>query len=378
MKHITIMIVMVLLSLSIFSTNVPAVYGANTTLTVNNELYSQLESITPIYGSEDYQYIDVTNNGPNSATNVVVTKTVSPAFNVIEWWVSWNNSNTYIRNDPSFNPTTGNWTIGNLAVGKTAYLDLRMLLSRTGSLTNNVTARADNADPVSKAFTINVPTSPSNVDLELTNSFVNTSPTPNSLNTLTITVTRPILTNPTGIIMNDGMPRNLEINSWRVRSQTFFGGWGSWSTEPGSYDPWTGIWNVTLVNLGNMAQQLEIIFYTPSTPGTTQVISTVYGNQNDTNLANNYQTASFTVPATLNLLSSSQTRTFSAAPSTSPTVGSIQNGASVSNLNTPNQNSNSANTGTNANGILSEILITLTNILNSLLSTASSLIQAIP
>ena len=37
---------------------------------------------------EDYQYIDVTNNGPNSATNVVVTKTVSPAFNVIEWWVS--------------------------------------------------------------------------------------------------------------------------------------------------------------------------------------------------------------------------------------------------------------------------------------------------
>lgn len=364
------MVVMVVLSLSIFSTSVSAVYGADTTLTVNNDLYSQLEEITPIYGSEDYQYIDVKNNGPNNATNVVVTKTVSPAFNVIEWWVSWDNSNTYIRNDPSFNPTTGNWTIGNLAVGKTAYLDLRMLLSRTGTFTNNVTARADNADTVSEAFTINVPTSPGDVNLELTNSFGNTSPTPGSLNTLTITVSRPYFTSPTGIIMNDGMPRELEITSWRVRTQNWISGWGSWSTRPGSYDPWTGIWNVSLSIFENLAQQLEITFRTPTTPGTTQVISTVYGNQNDTNLANNYRTASFTVPATFNLLSSSQTRTFSAAPLTSPTVESIEKGASVSNLNTQNQNSNSANTGTNDNGILSKILTAITKVLNSLLRTA--------
>ena len=349
-------------------------------LTVSNNVYNK----TPLYGAENYQYIAVKNTGSDPANNVKVTNTVSSAFNVIEWWVSWDNQATYIKNDSSYNPATGIWTIGDLASGKKVYLDIRMLTSSTSSTTSTATATASNANTVSKSFTVTPTTSSTTNNLALTSAFGSTTPSPGSSNTLTITVSKALFSTANGIIMNDGMPAGLNIASWRVRTQSWFLGysWGSWTSNPTSYIPWTGIWQVTLDGLFNTAQQLEITFTTPTTAGTTQVISTVYGNQRDTNLANNYQAAYFTVPSTLKALSLSPVSAFSATEFDSETTtGSSSNSGLTSNsnsgsginVNLPSLNNLFANNGSQTTGI-AEILSSLLNILLGSVSATISTI----
>lgn len=379
MKKLTILLIF-LLTITTCSTTVFA--AAN--LTVSNSVYNS----TPLYGAENYQYTAVKNTGSDAATNVQVTNTYSPSkYNTIEWWVSWDNQATYIKNDSSYNPTTGIWTIGDLASGKKVYLDIRFLTNSTGTTTSTATATATNANTVSKSFTVTPTTSSTTNNLALTSVFGSTTPSAGSSNTLTITVSRDLFTTATGVILNDGLPAGLNIASWRVRSQTWFLGysWGSWTSNPTSYDPWTGIWQFTLETL-NTAQQLEITFTTPTTAGTTQVISTVYGNQRDTNLANNYNAAYFTVPSTLRALSLSTLSAFSTTELGSDTsTGSSSNTGSTinsdsgsgtsgsgSSINLPTTNSLLGNNGSQTTGI-AEIL---SNLLNILLSTVSSAISS--
>lgn len=374
MKFISSVLLIFIITLSIFSGSVFA--AANLTLT--NKIYNS----TPIYGAENYQYITITNNGPDAATNVVVN--VPRSFNTIEWWTSNDNQVSYIKNNTSFTPATGVWNIGNLASGKSLFLDIRMLINRTGSVTNTATATADNANTVTSAWTINTPASPTpNINLGLTSSFNYTNPSPGSANTLKITVTIPNwFTSATGIVVNDGMPTDITITGWRVYDGS------SWTTSDSSYSSWTGIWNVgDIFSWFGESRQLEINFLTPSTAGTTQVISTVYGAQNDPNLTNNYAAAYFTVPVSLNAFSVSgqlpQARTLTAtqsdSSSTQPDVTSASQLAGTSlnvlpALNIVNtQNLKGYFTGTSPqNTGLSGIL---SNLLNTLLSTASSMLN---
>lgn len=382
MKKLATVLSIIILTITLCSTSVFAAPN----IVVNNTVYNQ----TPLYGAENYQYVTVQNTGSSAASNVNVTNTVSSAFNVIEWWVSWDNQATYIKNDSSYNPTTGKWTIGNLNSGQSVFLDIRMLISSQSSTTSTATATATGVTPVSKSFTVTPTTSSSTADLELTSEFGSTNPSPGSSNTLTITVSRPYLTTANGIIVNDGMPTNLDITSWRVRSQNWLTGWGSWTNSPTSYDWWTGIWQVTLNLWSDVAQQLEITYTTPTTAGTTQVISTVYGNQRDTDLTNNYNAAYFTVTSALNTLSLSQFSAFSATELDSGTSGlSTTSGSTGSGLNAAT-GSGTLGSGTSGSGISTNIPNSLfsnagsettgitdimSNILNILLSTVSALLS---
>ncbi|MFJ9161732.1 hypothetical protein ACIRPS_33600 [Streptomyces griseoviridis] len=81
--------------------------------------------------------IAVHNAGPNAATGVTVADRLPAGL-------------TFLSADGSpgrYDPATGQWTVGNLAVGATADLVLRAKATATGRVTNTATASANEKDP---------------------------------------------------------------------------------------------------------------------------------------------------------------------------------------------------------------------------------------
>ncbi|MEU6014334.1 isopeptide-forming domain-containing fimbrial protein [Streptomyces sp. NPDC047515] len=79
----------------------------------------------------------VRNTGPNQATGVTVTDLLPDGL-------------TFLSATPSpgtYDPTTGQWTVGDLADGATATLTLRAKATASGRITNAATATADEKDP---------------------------------------------------------------------------------------------------------------------------------------------------------------------------------------------------------------------------------------
>ncbi|MFJ2818590.1 isopeptide-forming domain-containing fimbrial protein [Streptomyces sp. NPDC087294] len=81
--------------------------------------------------------VTVGNTGPNAATGVVVTDPLPEGL-------------TFLSADPStgaYDPATGRWTVGGLAVGATAHLTLRAKATKTGPVTNTATVTGNERDP---------------------------------------------------------------------------------------------------------------------------------------------------------------------------------------------------------------------------------------
>jgi len=80
----------------------------------------------------------VTNNGPDTATNVVISDIMGSDLSFVdEWWVKWDINDWYWNlNDVSFDPATMTWTIPSLLAGQTAVLDIMTNLTSTGTLHN--------------------------------------------------------------------------------------------------------------------------------------------------------------------------------------------------------------------------------------------------
>ncbi|HKB01519.1 MAG TPA: DUF11 domain-containing protein, partial [Gemmataceae bacterium] len=83
--------------------------------------------------------IDVTNIGPDAATNVVVTDRL-PSGLVFR--------GVRLITQGTFDPVTKQWSVGTLAAGATARLRIAVRVSRAGSITNVATATLDQFDPV--------------------------------------------------------------------------------------------------------------------------------------------------------------------------------------------------------------------------------------
>ncbi|MEE1742409.1 hypothetical protein PUR49_38685 [Streptomyces sp. BE147] len=92
--------------------------------------------------------IAVRNTGPNRATGVTVTDELHDDL-------------TFLSARPSpgtYDPVTGQWTVGDLAVGATATLVLRAKATASGQITNTatVTAREKDPDPTDNADSVTI------------------------------------------------------------------------------------------------------------------------------------------------------------------------------------------------------------------------------
>lgn len=95
-----------------------------------------INNSNPNFGELVKWSIIVSNNGPNSATGVIVSDLLP---NSVEY-VSFNSSRGV------YNPVSGLWDIGNLGVGEELQLDIISKIIKTGNITNFVKVEANEKD----------------------------------------------------------------------------------------------------------------------------------------------------------------------------------------------------------------------------------------
>ena len=117
--------------------------------------------------------ITATNNGPNTATNVIVTDKLPTGLTYYQ--ISLDGGNTWITSSPSYNTTTGAWNIGTFqTTDQPKILMIKAIITGTGTIKNTVTKtqteldwNADNNEQTT-IYTISG-TYTSTVDLAVTN-----------------------------------------------------------------------------------------------------------------------------------------------------------------------------------------------------------------
>jgi uncharacterized repeat protein (TIGR01451 family) len=211
---------------------------------------------SPNVGQQFNYIINVTNNGPDTATGVIVTDVIPSGLTY----------NSYTASPgTTYNSTTGIWNIGTLTNGNTAVLNLFITptaSSANSTITNTATKTAQNeydpTTPDTYKVSIFVPIS---ADVQLNKTTSNATPNVGQKYNYTVTATNNGPDTATGVVVTDVIPSGLTYNSYTV--------------SQGTYNSTTGIWNIgTLLNGANATLKLYV---TPS--------STVDG-KNVTNVAN--------------------------------------------------------------------------------------------
>lgn len=99
----------------------------------------QVSNATPVIGDEDVYTVTAHDNGPLAATGVAVTDVLPNGLVYVSGTAS----------QGSYDPASGVWTVGSLAVGATATLHITVRLAATGVISNTATKSGETqTDPV--------------------------------------------------------------------------------------------------------------------------------------------------------------------------------------------------------------------------------------
>jgi uncharacterized repeat protein (TIGR01451 family) len=102
---------------------------------IDLELDKSVDDQMPDEGSDITFTLSLTNQGPSDATGVVVTDQLPAGF-------------TFVSTTGSYNSATGEWTVGNLAVGQTVTLDITVTVNEDGPYVNLAEVTAANEDDI--------------------------------------------------------------------------------------------------------------------------------------------------------------------------------------------------------------------------------------
>ncbi|RKY75276.1 hypothetical protein DRQ07_12130, partial [candidate division KSB1 bacterium] len=252
--------------------------------TVNNSSPNLNENVTFT--------ITVTNDGPDNTANVTVK-------DILPGGLGYQSDNS----GGSYNSTTGIWTVGNLASGASASIQITAKVNATGSITNTAQVNAsDLYDPDSTpgnnisseddqdSETITVPRI---IDLSLQKTVDNATPNIQDNVVFTITVTNDGPDNASGIEVKDVLPSGLAYVS---------------DNSGGAYNSSTGIWTVgSLASSSNTSIQITARVTGTGTIENTAQVQSCYDNDTDSTPGNNVpseddqDSASITVPASADL-----------------------------------------------------------------------------
>jgi len=204
--------------------------------------------------------LNITNNGPSNATNVVVR-------DILPDGLIWLEDNT----NGDYNPKTGTLTIDFLEVGEIYIVTIKTQINKTGEIVNNVNVTADEYD---YNITNNHDQSKINVDsaadLAVVKTVNVTTVNMGDFVKWTITVTNNGPDVATRVIANDLLPKSLIWDS---------------DDSNGKYNHETGVWNIGTLNNGKSAT-LHITCKVNAT-GTIENEVSVSGQQYDWNKSNN-------------------------------------------------------------------------------------------
>ncbi len=239
-------------------------------LPIDLSLAKTVNNSTPALGSNVTFTITVSNAaGYSPATGVTASDVLPAGLTLVSATASAGTS---------YNSATGLWSIGNLASGATANLKITATASVVGTTTNtaHVTA-ADEPDigtvlqgsaSVTPVLPPPIETPPSVIDLSLTKTVDNPTPTVGTNVTFTITLSNAVgFATATGVTVNDLLPIGLTFVSATPAAGT-------------TYNSGTGLWNVGTLASG--ASTTLLITARVTTPGVkTNVVDVTGADEED-------------------------------------------------------------------------------------------------
>jgi trimeric autotransporter adhesin len=216
------------------------------TTTVPVVLSKTASNLAPNVGQQFNYIITATNNGPGTATGVVVTDKLPAGLTF----------NGFTASQGTYNSATGIWNVGTLVEGASAILHLFVTpaVSAAGTTVTNTattTGQTLNAVVIVPATTI--------VNVVLTKTASTTTPRVGHQFHYTITATNNGPGTATGIQVTDKLPAGLTFNGF--------------TASQGTYNSVTGIWNIgTILNGASATLRL---FVTPTTAVVGQTLTNV-------------------------------------------------------------------------------------------------------
>jgi uncharacterized repeat protein (TIGR01451 family) len=210
--------------------------------------------------------IQAKNNGPDNATGVVVTDILPSGYQYVS------------SSSGSYNPGTGQWSIGNLSNSATTTLEITAKVLATGNYTNTASIYSNQGDSNTANNSDSASITPVFPDLEVAKIVDNALPNAGSNVVFTITAENLGPADATGVIVTDVLPDGYAY----VSSNTL----------QGSYNSTTGKW--TIGNLNNAGSvSLDITAKVLAT-GAYNNTATIEGQETDPVSENNTATVNVT------------------------------------------------------------------------------------
>ena len=212
-----------------------ATSNGNNNLTVNKQanviLTNTPSNPNPNVGQQYYYTISLTNNGPDSASNVNVSDLLPTGLTF----------NSYTSTaGTTYNSTTGAWTVGSLANGATDTLTIYVTPTSTIAGTNPINTATETQTEypftVTATSTVHIP----DPDVVITNVGNPSSANVGDTINFTLNATNNGPDSATGINVTDQIPYGFNYNSYT-------------STTGTTYNSTTGIWNIGTLTDGSIA-----------------------------------------------------------------------------------------------------------------------------
>ncbi len=166
----------------------------------NVALTKSVNFLTPRQGDDVVYSITVTNNGPDTATGVVVDDQLPSGL-------------TYVSDDGAgaYNAVSGVWTVGSLANGASATLQITATAATSDPVTNTATVDADQRDPDTADNADDATIDPTAADVSITKTVDDAKPAIGDTVTYTVTATNNGPDGATGVVVNDMFPSGITV-----------------------------------------------------------------------------------------------------------------------------------------------------------------------
>ncbi len=186
--------------------NDQASVSINAVATADIQVGKAISTMAPAVGGDVMFTVTASNHGPSPATGVVVTDALPPGFTFVSATAS----------DGTYDPSSGAWTVGNLAATKSAMLSITAHVTTLGPFTNTASRTAGNeTDPNPADDSASVSSTTILVsDLSITKTNGQTLALPGDPVTYTITVSNAGPSDVTGASVIDPFPAMLAGVTW--------------------------------------------------------------------------------------------------------------------------------------------------------------------